>query len=85
MAKLNPTKTAYAVGLFIGTIALIKTLLLAFGGAGLFNWIVGLHFVSGIAFQPVVVSTAITSIVFHLIVGAIIGWLFATVWNKVYK
>ena len=85
MAKLNANKVALAVGCFAAVYVLLWTIVLAFGGAGLFNWIMSMHFIRGITFQPVTVGTAITSIIFHFVIGTIVGWLFATVWNKLQK
>lgn len=85
MAKLNPNKTALAVGCFAAVLVLLWSIVLAIGGAGLASYWLRMHYLSGIAFQQVTLGTAVLSIIHHFVVGAIVGWLFATVWNKVNK
>jgi hypothetical protein len=84
MAKLNPTKTALAVGSFIAAWVLLVSVLLFIGGQAIFDWMLGVHYISGVVFHPVTIGTAIASIITHFIVGLVFGWLFATVWNNVY-
>ena len=84
MGKLNPKKTATAVGCFVATLALIRMIVLAIGGQSFINWAMSLHFVSvPLTVIPFSLVTAIVSIAVHWIVGALVGLLFATVWNRV--
>jgi len=85
MAKLNANKVALTLGCFAAVMVLLWSIVLAIGGAGLAGYWLRVHFISGVAFQAVTLGTAVTSIIHHFVVGAIIGWLFATVWNNVHK
>ena len=86
MAKLNPTRTAYAVGLFAALLFLVWTLALLIGGQAFLDWRIQMHFIRLPAtVMPVSIGTAVLSLVIHFILGAVIGGVFATVWNKVNK
>lgn len=84
MTRLNPQKTALAVGSFLAIWVLLVTIVLAIGGQALFDWVLSVHYAGGLAFHPVTVGTAVTSIITHFVVGLVFGWLFAVVWNKVH-
>lgn len=85
MAKLNPNKTALAVGLVVAVWVLLWSIALMVGGQGFFTWLLSVHYISGLSLMPVTIGTAITSIIYHFVVGAVLGWIFATIWNKVQK
>jgi hypothetical protein len=83
MAKLNPNKTALALGLVVATWVLLWSIVLMIGGQAFFGWLMGIHFISGLSLGPVTIGVAVTSIIYHFVVGAVLGWLFATIWNRV--
>jgi hypothetical protein len=83
MARLNPNKVALALGGVLSFWVLLWTVVLAFGGQAFFDWLLSVHFISGLTLLPVTIGTAVTSIVYHFVVDAVLGWLFATIWNKV--
>ena len=83
MAKLNANKVALALGCVVAVWVLLWTIVLALGGQAFFGWLLRMHFVSGLTLQSVTVGAAVTSIIYHFVVGAVLGWIFATVWNKV--
>ncbi len=85
MAKLNPARVSLALGFVVAVYVLLWSIVLAIGGQAFFDWLLGIHFIGGLTLKPVTLSTAVFSILYHFVVGAVIGWLFATIWNKVQK
>ena len=83
MAKLNVKKLALSLGIFFALADLLWNLVLAFGGQTFVNSWLAVHFISGMTVLPVTLGAAIIGIVYHFIVGAVIGWVFAFIWNKV--
>jgi len=83
MAKLSVKKLALSLGIFFALADLLWNLVLAFGGQNLVNRWLAVHFISGITVLPVSIGPAIFSVIYHFFVGAIIGIVFATIWNKV--
>jgi len=84
---LNPTKTGLAVGKLFAIVHLVWSLLIALGWAqALINFSQWAHMVS----MPVVVgafdlSAAITVIIFAALIGCIIGYVFAKIWNWLHR
>jgi len=84
---LNPTKTGLALGGLVGGVHLVWSILIAFGWAqALVNFSQWAHMVS----VPVVVKTfdlsaAITVIVIAGIIGAVVGNVFARIWNYLHR
>ena len=84
---LNPTKTGLALGGLVGGVHLVWSILIAFGWAQtLVNFSQWAHMVS----VPVVVKTfdlsaAITVIVIAGIIGAVVGNVFARIWNYLHR
>ena len=84
---LNPTKTGLALGGLVGGAHLVWSILIAFGWAqALVNFSQWAHMVS----VPVVVKTfdlsaAITVIVIAGIIGAVVGNVFARIWNYLHR
>ncbi len=82
--SLDVKKTAFASGILLGLWHLMWSLLVAAGIAqSLYNWILALHFIS----LPLVITafdmgTAITLVVVTTITGAVIGAVFAWLWNN---
>lgn len=84
---LNPVKTGLAVGTLVGTLHLIWILFVMFGWAqAIVTFSMWAHMVS----SPMVVkafdfSAAITLIVVATIIGYIVGFLFARIWNRTHR
>ena len=80
---LNKTKAGVAFGLILGLYHLTWSLIVAFGKAQvLIDWIFRLHFIE----PPYTVAqfnleTAATLIAFTTLLGYVLGWLFAAIWN----
>lgn len=85
--KLNEKKSAMALGLFIGGLHLFWSVLVAAGLAQpLLNWWISVHMVNiPVTVVPFDLITAATLVVVSAIVGYVLGYVFATVWNKVHK
>ena len=87
MNHLNPVKTGLAFGKLFGLVHLIWAILVALGWAqALVNFSQWAHMVS----VPVVVeafdfSAAITVIIVAALVGCVIGYVFARIWNWLYR
>ena len=83
--ELSVKKTAIALGAFAALLHLVWSVVVALGLAqGLVNWRLGMHFIS----LPVTVTqfdalNAILLIVLAFIGGAVVGLVFATIWNKI--
>lgn len=85
--KLNEQKAALAVGLFVGAVHVVWTLLIALGWAQtLINWSFSWHMLSNpFTVQPFNLINAILLIIATFAVGNAIGYAFAAIWNKVHK
>lgn len=84
---LNPGKTGLALGKLVAAVHFVWAILVAFGWAqALVNFSQWAHMVS----VPVVVkafdlSAAITVIVVAFVVGCVIGYAFAKIWNWLHR
>lgn len=85
--KLNEHKTAMALGLFLGGWHFVWSVLVALGFAQmLMNWSFSWHMLSNpFIVQPFVLTNALMLIIVTFAVGYVVGYVFATVWNKVHK
>lgn len=85
--KLHIGSTALVVGVFVALMHAIWMLLIFFGVAQLYmNWIFGLHLLTNpYKVLPFNLMTAVWLIVFTFIVGYIMGWVFAFIWNRLHK
>lgn len=87
MEKLNKATTGLVVGLFLAIVHAVWAVLVALGAAqGLIDWYTGMHML----INPYVVSefsfgTAVGLVVIVFIVGYILGWVFAALWNGLRK
>lgn len=83
----NPNNTGLAVGMFVGGVHLVWTILVAFGWAQpLINFSSWAHMVS----VPVVVkdfdlTAAVTVIIIAAIIGYVLGYAFAHIWNYLHR
>ena len=85
--KLKVMPTALTFGLFLGLVHAVWMFLVYLGVAqNLMAWVFGIHLLSiPVKVLPFNFSTAITLVVFTFVVGYLMGWVFASVWNKVHK
>ena len=84
---LKPQKVGMAVGAMAGAVHVVWSLIIALGwGQGLMDFVTGLHFIQTTTFvTPFDVVTAIELIVLASIVGYVVGFVFANIYNKVQK
>jgi hypothetical protein len=89
MAKLNKNKTGLVLGIFVALIHAIWAVLVAVIPASLqklIDWAFLLH-----SLKPIYVITsfillnAVFLVVMTFIVGYVLGWVFAAVWNWLVK
>ncbi len=84
---IDPAKTALTVGVFIGGGHVIWSILVALGVAqGIVDFVLWMHMIS----LPYVVkafdfSAAATLIIITSIVGYVVGYLFANIWNRMHR
>lgn len=85
--KLNPQKTALAVGVFAGLLHAVRGIIVALGWApALISWMLDLHFLNNpFTVQPFDFVKWVTLVVVTTAIGYAAGYIFATVWNKVNK
>ena len=83
MRQLNPAKAAISVGAVFGLWHLMWVSLVATGAAGpILDLILKLHFLEfDYTLAPFVASTAITLVGLTFAIGAVLGLVFALVWN----
>ena len=87
MKELDTGKTALIVGSFAGLMHLVWSAVVALGfGQVWLDFILNLHFLN----NPFTVSTfdvtrAVLLVVVTFAVGYAVGWVFATIWNKLLK
>ena len=87
MNHLNPTKTGLALGKLLGGVHLVWAVLIALGWAqALVNFSMWAHMVSvPVVVQAFDLSAAITVIVVATIIGYILGFAFARIWNWLHR
>lgn len=80
-------KVGLAFGGVLGLWHLVWSILVAVGWAQpLFDWILHLHMMQlPVKVLPFVLSTAVTLVVVTSLIGYVVGYVFATVWNSVQK
>ncbi|QQG47369.1 MAG: hypothetical protein HY044_04570 [Candidatus Woesebacteria bacterium] len=84
MKKLKAQEVAIATGVFMGLMHALWGLAVSFGFAQtILDFVYNLHFLS----NPFVVSqfsltTALILVVFTSLVGYVMGYVFALIWNK---
>lgn len=87
MNHLNPKKTALALGKLVGGMHLVWAIVVALGwGQSLVNFSQWAHMVAvPIVVKPFDISAAITVIVVAAIVGCVVGYAFAHIWNWLHR
>jgi len=85
--KLKTSTTALTFGFFVAVMHVVWMLMVYIGVAQTYlNWIFGIHLLSvQVRVLPFNLNTAITLVFFTFLIGYLVGWVFATVWNKVHK
>ncbi|MBS3060466.1 MAG: hypothetical protein J4432_03070 [DPANN group archaeon] len=79
---INEKKAAIALGSVYGLYHLVWGVLVTFGG-GFLPWFLAKHFIQVSATAaPFDLVTLILGVVSAAIVGAITGWVFAWIWDK---
>lgn len=84
MHQLNAQKAGLTLGALFGLIHLVWSLLVAFGWAQAYlDFVLGMHMLQ----NPYVVQVfsagkAIVLIVITAVIGYVVGWVFAKLWNK---
>jgi len=87
MEKLSKAKTGLVLGLFMAVVHAVWAILVGLGVAqGLIDWVTKMHMME----NPYVVSdfslgTAIGLIIMVFVVGNVLGWVFAALWNSLRK
>ncbi len=85
--KLKVGSTALVLGVFVALMHAIWMLVVYLGLGQLYlDWILGLHLVSNpYMVMPFDFGTALWLIVFTFLVGYVMGWAFALIWNKLHR
>jgi len=84
---LNPWRTGFALGLFLGLWHLAWSMLVATGWAqSLLNFVLRIHFLQiAVSMAPFDLSLAVTLIAVTSLVGFLIGVIFAAIWNRLHR
>ncbi|HSX49128.1 MAG TPA: hypothetical protein VLE44_02620 [Candidatus Saccharimonadales bacterium] len=85
--KLNCGKTALVVGFFVSFMHLVWLVMVWSGlGQAYLDWILGLHQVSlNIRVLPFNLMNGVYLLIVTFIVGYLMGWMFAYIWNRLIK
>jgi hypothetical protein len=85
--KLKLGSTGMTVGFFVALMHAVWMLMIFLGLGQLYlDWIFGLHLISNpFTVQPFNFGSGLTLIVFTFVVGYVMGWAFAFIWNKLHK
>lgn len=83
LKKLNGNTVGLILAVLMGLWHAIWALLVMVGLAmPILDWIYGLHFLSNpFSVMPFDMATAVMLVVFTAVVGYVVGWVFAAVWN----
>ncbi len=84
MAHLNPRTTALVFGVFVGGLHLVWSVLVALGwSAALVSFALWAHMVSmPFTAEPFDLAAATALVVVTTLVGYVVGYAFALVWNR---
>lgn len=87
MQTINKNSAGMALGLLIGLGHLCWTILVALGWAKpLLDFIMNLHFVQmQYSLAPFDFVTALFLVLLTFVVGFVVGWIFAALWNALAK
>ena len=83
MQNLSPAKTAVIVGVFLGGLHLIWSLLVALNwGQPLYDFVLWAHMIHlQLTIGPFNLVAATTLVVITFLVGCVMGYVFALLWN----
>jgi len=83
MHHLNPIKTALSVGVFLGSFHLIWSLLVALNWAqAIYDFILWAHMIHlQLTIGPFDLAAAAVLVVVTFLVGCVVGYVFALIWN----
>ena len=84
---IDPLKTGYVVGAFVGGIHLLWSILVALGWAqALIDFVFWMHMISvQYVVKPFDLTAATTLVVVTAIAGCVAGYLFALIWNRMHR
>lgn len=87
MKKIQPTVIGLFCGICLGLMHALWASIVAFGFAQAFlDWVFALHFiVNPYIIMPFDTMTALTLVLFTFVVGCVIGWISAMLWNLMAK
>jgi len=87
MNQLNGQKVALTVGLFFGGWHILWSILVATGiGQALINFILWAHMIHAEhVVGPFNFTTSIVLVVVTALIGYVFGWVFAYLWNWLYR
>ena len=87
MKRLQPPSVGLVVGLSLGLLHLVWSLLVMVGWAqGIMDFILSLHFLSNpYVMQTFDVTKALMLVFITFIVGYVVGWVFTVIWNMMLK
>ena len=82
---LNAKRVALALGGTFAAVHIIWSLVIALGwGQGLVDFLHSMHFIKPVVMvEPFNFGTAIGVVILAGIVGAVVGFIFANIWNRV--
>jgi len=85
--KVKESKAALIFGTFVALMHLIWSIMVFLGLAQPYlNFILGLHFLNNpYTVSAFSLSTALMLIAFTFVIGYLVGWVFALIWNKLHK
>ncbi len=82
--KLNKNRTALTVSLFVGLMHAMWSLMVFMGlGQKMLDMIYRIHFLNNpFVVSPFIATRAVKLIVFTALMGYVVGFVFAFVWNR---
>lgn len=82
--EINEKKSAISLGLLFGLIHFAWVLLVVTTSGGVSEWSMTLHHMrTQMAYPGLDVANLVIGTIFATVTGAVIGWLFATIWNRI--
>ncbi len=87
MKKISAHTSGVVCGVLFGVWHTAWAILVMAGlAAPILDWVYGLHFLSNpFKIMPFNIVTAVTLVIFTTIVGYVIGWVSAVIWNSLKK
>ena len=87
MHHINPSKAGVALGVLLGGFHLVWAVLVALGVAqAIYDFILWAHMVHlTFTVGPFDMGAAVTLVLMTTVIGYVLGYCFAVVWNRVHK